>query len=75
MRLPTDGEGLSSIEKEFFRAGDEMNANDVGDAEVESDIVAPPQRRAWSRWFGRPSRAVTDSTFAENENSDRLDDR
>jgi hypothetical protein len=74
MRLPTDGEGLSSIEKEFFRAGDEMNANEVSDSELESEVVAPPQRRAWSRWFGRTSRPATEPGIAENENRDRAAD-
>lgn len=70
MRLPTDGEALSSIEQEFFRAGDEMDANAGDEDVVESDTVAPPQRSAWSRWFARPSRPATDPTIAKNENTD-----
>jgi hypothetical protein len=70
MRLPTNREELSSIEEEFFRAGDEMSSNETNDHVIDSDVVAPTQRSAWSRWFARASRPTTDSAFAENENRD-----
>jgi hypothetical protein len=70
MRLPTNREELSPIEEEFFRAGDEMSSNETNDHMVDCELVAPPQRSAWSRWFARASRPATDSSFAENENSD-----
>lgn len=69
MRPPTDGEAYSSIEEEFFRAGDAMNANDANDHVVDHDVTATPQRSAWSRWFGRTPRAATEPSIAENENS------
>lgn len=70
MRLPTNREELSPIEEEFFRAGDEMSSNETDDLMVDAEVVARPQRSAWSRWFARTSRASTDSTFAKNENTD-----
>lgn len=67
MRAPTDGEAFSDAEEEFFRAGDALDNASSAD-EVIADEAAPPHRRAWTRWFARSNRAVTEPSIVENDN-------
>lgn len=59
MRQPTNDEGFSATEEEFFREGEAMNSNAAVEHVAEREVAEPAQRSGWSRWFARTPRAAT----------------